>query len=155
MTNMQEKQAQPDDWRPCPPGALQDLATGLRTRKRRRVALQWGGIATLLLLSAGTGALLARLHGGRPDDLYFGGISCTDVRAGLPELMRHSLPAERERQMLQHLRECPHCQEKLREMGVSLSASPGDRRPAAEQATHVGPPTRGAPLASWFGNSAQ
>jgi len=119
-----------DSWKPCGGGELQGLAQELRadrarTDRRKRLSLfaGAGAVAAGVLLTV----FFAR-DAGQPansDDMHFAGISCTEVRNAMPDLMAGKVDELRSAQIQDHLRQCAACRERRERMERPVSRFPG------------------------------
>lgn len=117
-----------ESWQPCPPGDLQRLATGIRRRKeweqRKQVLSTVGAVivavASVVLVRNYTQSL------DQPDsgDKYYAGISCTEVRKKMPEMMMGKVDEQRMMQIEDHLKQCRSCREIRDRMNMNMSAAP-------------------------------
>jgi predicted anti-sigma-YlaC factor YlaD len=107
-----------NEWSPCPPGDLQRMAKSMRARSSRRATLRAAGAAaaavSVILLSI---VGVQYLQGdGAAGDMYFGGISCTDVRRLAPDYMAGHVGEQDGARIRAHLAECPMCQDFLKKI---------------------------------------
>lgn len=110
-----------DSWKPCGGGELQGLAQGLRadrarTDRRKRLSLfaGAGAVAAVVLLT-----VFFAGDAGQPansGDMHFAGISCTEVRNEMPDLMEGKVDELRSAQIQDHLRQCAACRERRERM---------------------------------------
>jgi len=119
---------QPDDaWRECRPGELGDAIGVLRTHKRNRTIVKIAVLTTAALVVVMVAGYAAR-QSFRPaapghHDMYFAGISCTDVKAELPQLHRGVTAPDRAAQVRSHLKQCPNCRAAYQKMLEARAAS--------------------------------
>ena len=61
-----------------------------------------------------------------PGDMHFAGISCTEVRRSMPDMMAGKLAGARAEQIQDHLRQCQVCREMLEQREHPLSHTPAE-----------------------------
>lgn len=105
-----------EHWEPCPPGELSRMVERSRSAQRKRSLVRRGGVTTaLLLLAVSIWQFSADSGGGNVTD--FGGITCSEVQAAIPELLSDDLDEEKAQQMKDHLAYCGKCRSKAEQMG--------------------------------------
>ena len=105
---MNAKSEERNQWKPCPPGELSRIASGLRRRRRIRIVTRVTTVAALLLVMAGAGVSFMSTIWNQ-GDYNFGGIACTAVRADMPQMMAGTLDQETMMRIQKHLELCPNC----------------------------------------------
>ena len=100
-------------WDACPAGTLRHLSRRLRVAKRNRLLGRSGAaLAVIVLMAAGVWAML-------PADWPFSSqhdITCSEVQAALHLYAAGRLPVSTSEQITAHLRVCPACAAKWRQM---------------------------------------
>ena len=115
-----------DNWQPCQPGQLKDLARGLQTKQQHQAARRTllgatGAVAAVVLLLAIGGMFFSGAGDGPPVDYGFkGGLSCREVVDMYDSFANGDLDGELTARVTRHLDDCPHCRQKL-------GAEPRDR----------------------------
>ena len=117
-----------ESWQPCPPGDLQRLATGIRRRRkwehRKQVVTTAGAVlvavAGVVLVTTYTQNVQQPVSG----DRYYAGISCTDVRKKMPEMMMGKVDEQQMMQIEEHLKQCQSCRETRERMNMKMSVLP-------------------------------
>lgn len=130
MNDNSKNANQLEDWEPCEGGELRQVVWRVKTERRNREMVKTGGIVVILLLCV-FGATLVWQQFGQPGQYNYGGISCKEVRQHLRALKQNKIQDQHLRkQLLTHVKECPHCgpfYEEMTEQGaVSQVASNHD-----------------------------
>ncbi|MBL8819403.1 MAG: zf-HC2 domain-containing protein [Planctomyces sp.] len=125
---MPQRNSSPDGWDSCPPGTFSTLAKRLNAQQRIR-QLKTAAAATVAMLILVCTAVLVFPGSTASDtpDLQCGGISCTEVRKSLPDMLAGSTPPELTTRIQLHLAECPHCGELVRKMKESVQSAERQR----------------------------
>lgn len=117
---MNENSNHTESWAPCTPGTLQTFGRHAKVQRRLHGAARATGIAVVLLCVTGlTVWSVGRFTGER--EHYFGGIACHEVRANLEAYAMGTLSDELAKRIETHLRECPACQEFMKQMNQQAS----------------------------------
>ncbi|HVA50876.1 MAG TPA: zf-HC2 domain-containing protein [Pirellulales bacterium] len=111
-----------DDWQPCPPGVLGGMVQKARRRRRHEVLNRGLAAALVLVLTVWGGVFVASRHQGQAE-FDFGGITCSRVRALMPEYMAGKLAATKSESIRQHLAQCPHCGQLMERMRQQMPAA--------------------------------
>lgn len=115
-----------DDWSPCPPGTLTNLAGRLkdqhRSRQRKKIAA-----AAAAMLAMAWGVTLWFATQPSVDSNGYGGVSCVDVRSFLPQMAAGTISEEVRSKVEIHLTKCPACAELARRIQITQT-SPSDPR---------------------------
>lgn len=109
-----------DSWTPCAPGTLSTYARQAKTKRRKQRRNRAAGISAAILcvvLAGIWGANSLTFH----REHYFGGIACSEVRANVPAYSMGGLPTELRNRITDHLKQCPACQQFMRQMGTSAA----------------------------------
>lgn len=121
-------------WEPCQSDFLAGISSQKHVAKRRRRSARRVAAASacLAFLAIGVWGVSSLTRG--PAENYFGGVSCSQVRESIPEMMAGGLAPKLSEQIEVHLQQCPRCQQLLEEMramapqvesiGLKLPASP-------------------------------
>lgn len=123
---------QPDEhWTSCERGTLTRIGADAKARQRRQTA--WRAAAWICsVLLVGVGVWMAVRPGPVNDQQFnFGGIACREVRANMGEYKMHRLPPKLSEQIAAHLKQCPACQEFMKNMPRERAAANGHSRLAA------------------------
>jgi anti-sigma factor RsiW len=113
-------------WAPCPPGELVQMASGLRLRRRRRVAAR-AAAALSVVLAIGLASYWS-LRGNAPpapapSGSLHAGLYCSQVRELLADYRAGKLEPKLQLRVEGHLAECPPCRARLAKL-TSQSARP-------------------------------
>ena len=92
-------------WTSCPPGTLQNMASTLVARRRRRQTVRLSVLASLVAV---TGVSFWGAYS-QPAEYDFGGIVCSEVRRLAADYLGDGLPPELTQKLDVHLAECPNC----------------------------------------------
>jgi hypothetical protein len=129
-------------WETCPPRTLVRYGTRHRSQLRRRRAVLGAVAATAVLAVAAPWSVFRAVEPG-PDDAFcrpeyrFGGISCSEVRPVLPDLLAGTLDEELAARVEIHVGLCPQCSALARRMMPGQSSiSPSSRRPRHHVCSH-------------------
>ena len=105
-----------ESWPDCPPGLLRGVADKLHRQRRQRVLLRAGSAAVVLLI-AGVGFGAWWNNTGSPPAVpatqVVRTVRCSDMPVLLPQYVDHSLPAELQQPVDQHLDHSPACRRLL------------------------------------------
>ncbi|QDV70581.1 hypothetical protein Poly24_43050 [Rosistilla carotiformis] len=108
---MNRPQSTSDDWLPCEPGTLQQIADQQRRKRRiattRRIALPVAVLGLLVAVGMNIGSRSASEH------KHHGGLSCAEFAAHIEAFAKHQVDPGLAAKMLQHADDCPRCQQKL------------------------------------------
>ncbi|HQU47266.1 MAG TPA: zf-HC2 domain-containing protein [Pirellulales bacterium] len=111
-----------DDWQPCPPGLLGGMVQKARRRRRHEVLNRGLAAALLVVLTVWGGVFVASRHQGQ-GEFDFGGITCSRVRALMPEYMAGKLDVPTSESIRQHLAQCPDCGQLMERMRQQMPAA--------------------------------
>ncbi len=135
---MVKQQISEDGWGPCPKGTLTGLSVALKRRARWQQVQQASSLVAVLLLAVAAGTWFANRQPTHPEDYPYGGITCTEVRDSLPQMMSGKADESLATRIKAHLAECPRCAEMARRMKeqemhavVGRSSRNSDRRQSA------------------------
>lgn len=119
-----------DPWEPCASGELQRLAQTIRTKRTRTYRREFVKTAAAVVAAVASIVLVAiytrnLMHPAIPaGEKFYAGISCTDVRKTMSEMMSGKVEEARVAQIQDHLRQCQACREVLERMDRPMSRSP-------------------------------
>jgi len=99
----------------------------LRTRRRRRFALQLAGGAALGLLLGVLFVEFRSRSGDSPQDRKIAGVTCSEVRENMDDFVQGRLPKELRAKIAAHLEQCPECEELVREKRSGAQRRSGRR----------------------------
>lgn len=101
------------EWDVCPPGSLQALGKRLRSAKRHKsIRRHAASVTVALVLFACVWHAVQPTSYDRPSH----NITCAEVQARLPHYAAGQLADSSRAQITSHLRTCPACAEKFRDM---------------------------------------
>lgn len=123
IDTMNQTDSENRDWEPCPQGALSQFAQQHQAHQRRQFLIKTSGIAGGILVTAGIGYVAFREPS--VDDLEFGGITCTEVRAKAPRYMAGELDEVLSKKIEIHLEQCPQCPVLMKKMMDDMKQSAG------------------------------
>ena len=104
-----------DSWNECPPGVLTEMAGQLRGRRQRQMVGRVGAaVGVIALLLIGYGVSTGRLPGGRIE-----AISCQEAIELFAQYHASQLLPAVQRRVEKHLNDCPHCQDRYRQLHPS------------------------------------
>lgn len=147
--SMSTEPNQSEIWASCPRGTLRGYARRVQSGRRHRLIARTAVAGLVVVCVAGLANwAVDDWLGGR--EYHFGGIACHKVRANLDAYFANTLPPDVSERIDAHLRQCPDCQELMRNMKamhVSLLHLP----PSQCSCPRCTPPTfdRGAMAGRW------
>lgn len=102
------------------------MADRLRRDRRNRRIKKIGATGVALLLIAAGGWLISA--GRNPKEYDFGGITCSRVKAVVPQMMDGTLDMDTMTKVKRHLEECPRCKPLAEKMKghISMGDAPCD-----------------------------
>jgi Putative zinc-finger len=106
------------DWNPCAEGTLEQYA--LRNRNQKLV--RRGVVSFSLVLLVMGGFALRQSSSWNPNDPSakpYGGVSCAEVESRLEAFVANSLEELQKKEVLAHIRDCPLCAAKLKDLQQS------------------------------------
>jgi hypothetical protein len=129
MATEPQPQSAPQDWSPCPAGALTNMVDARRARRRRkaidRVAVVVASIMGCIALGGYTLGLFTPEQNGLPESR----LSCKEVVSHLPAYIAGTLDEEFRTRMITHMHRCPSCQSRHDELAGDRVASGGRKPP--------------------------
>lgn len=112
-----------ESWVPCEPGTLSSFAKQAQAKRRQQNMTRVAGFTVLMFCVLGLG-LWGATRLSSDQEYYYGGIACSKVRENMKAYAMGGLPTELRNRMVDHLKECPHCQEMMRQMNRSTFNTP-------------------------------
>ena len=128
---MTKKTISNDGWSPCPKGTLTGLSITLKRREQIQRLQRVSSLVAMLLVAIAAGTWFANRSSDVPMENNFGGITCTEVRDSLPQMVSGKADESLIAKITAHLAECPHCAELARKM------KEGEMHAAAGQSVNV------------------
>ena len=105
-----------DGWSPCPKGTLTGLSRTLKSRERVQRFKRISSLVAVLLITATAGTWFVNRSSDVPMENSYGGITCTEVRDSLPQMVSGKADERLVAKINAHLAECPRCAEMARKM---------------------------------------
>ncbi|MDA1229296.1 MAG: zf-HC2 domain-containing protein [Planctomycetota bacterium] len=105
-----------DGWSPCPKGTLTGLASTLKRRERIQRLQRVSSLVAVLLIAVAAGTWFANRSSDVSMENNYGGITCTEVRDSLPQMVSGKADESLVARINAHLAECPQCAEMARKM---------------------------------------
>lgn len=116
-----------DGWSPCPKGTLTGLSSTLKRRERIQRLQRVSSLVAMLLVAIAAGTWFANRSPDVPMENRYGGITCTEVRDSLPQMVSGKAEKGLVAKINAHLAECPRCAEmarKMKEQEMHAAAGP-------------------------------
>ncbi len=127
-----------EDWIECPPGALRQMSSRLRSARRRRTVNRVGAVA-VLLVTVGVGGYAGMQYLAAPQP-----VSHAESIALLPDFVEGKLDTALAARVEAHLQQCGVCRkEHARLAGVTLTGRSLPRDTNQHRATHLAAFQRG------------
>ncbi len=103
-------------WEPCPPGELARMVGRSRLAKQKKAAVRGGIVSAAVLLLIVSIWQFSPNSGGSPAT-NFGGITCSEVHAAIPDLLNGVLDEPAAKKVTDHLAKCGKCRKEAEKMG--------------------------------------
>ncbi len=107
------------EWQPCQGGEIRNTVRRAQWKRFRRNLDHLAQIALLVLICVLAGGLVYRYRNSpaapEPSGNY-GGISCEQTQANLPQYMAGTLDPQLRQKVALHLEQCPICSRRFQEM---------------------------------------